>query len=238
MKAYLKILPYMGIVLGLLGLLLLLSFTNINACQMANADVISIKEHTQTALETQSLEMAKYHSFKALSGLEKTKTNLNDCGCEPALETAKDTEFNLKKAVRSKSLEDSKSYLKLALQNTLVTIDALRNFEQGYDSSYGDDILVLNTKEVLNEQGGILLSPAKQMQQKMNESLTEFETSLAAVVQHVDCEDAFNFINKVIGKSNRNLEKATLTSAQRQYHTRVKSIALDALKSLDGCPAR
>ena len=238
MRAYLKILPYLGLVLGFLGLLLLLSFTGIHACQMANSDVTSIKEHTQKALETQSLEMAKYHGFKALSSLEKTKTNLNDCGCEPALQTAKDTEFNLKKAVRSKSLDASKSYLKLALQNTLVTLDALKNFQQDYSSTYGDDILVMNTKEVLNQQGGIMLSPAKEMQEKMDQSLTEFESSLEAVVQHVDCEDAFNFINKIINKSNRNLEKNTLTKAQRQYHTRVKTISLDALKNLEGCPTK
>ena len=228
----------MGIVLGLLGLLLLLSFTGINACRIANNDVISIKGHTQKALETQSLEMARYYGFKALSSLEKTKTNLNDCGCEPALQTAKDTEFNLKKAVKSKSLEDSKSYLKLALQNTLVTIDALENFKQEYSSTYGDDILVMNTKEVLNEQGGILLNPAKKLQEKMDQSLIEFETSLKAVVQHVDCGDAFNFINKIIDKSNRNIERNTLTNAQREYHTRVKTIALDALKKLDGCPIK
>ena len=205
---------------------------------MANSDITAIKEHTQRALETQSLEMAKYHGFKALSSLEKTKTHLNDCGCEPALQTAKDTEFNLKKAVRSKELEDTKGYLKLALQNTLITLDALQNFQQEYTSTYGDDILVMNTKEVLNEQGGIMVSPAQEMQQKMDQSLTEFETSLEAVVQHVDCEDAFSFINKIITKSNRNLERGTLTKAQRQYHTRVKTISLDALKKLEGCPTK
>ncbi|MEM8928691.1 MAG: hypothetical protein AAGC45_10850 [Bacteroidota bacterium] len=238
MKAYLKILPYLGLVLGLLGLLLLLSFTGFNACQMANSDVTSIKEHTQMALETKSLDMAKYHGFKALSSLEKTKSHLNECGCEPALQTAKDTEFNLKKAVRSKTLEDSKSYLKLALQNTLVTLDALKNFQQNYTSTYSDDILVMNTKEVLNEQGGMVLRPTKAIQQKMNQSLTQFETSLEAVVHHVDCEDAFNFITKIIHKSNRDLKKNTLTTAQRQYHTRVKTISFDALKKLEGCPAK
>ncbi|MEO0570882.1 MAG: hypothetical protein AAF039_04190 [Bacteroidota bacterium] len=238
MKAYLKIVPYLGLVLGLLGLLLLLSFTGIQACQRADSDVRSIKDHTQRALETSSLEMAKYHGFKALSSLEKTKTHLNECGCEPAIQTAKDTEFNLKKAVRSTSLEDAKSYLKQALQNTLVTLDALKNFQDDYVSSYGDDILVMNTKEVLNEQGGILISPAKEMQRKMDQSLTEFETSLEAVVQHVDCEDAFNFITKIINKSDRNLERSTLTKAQRRYHTRVKTISLEALKKLEGCPIK
>jgi hypothetical protein len=238
MKAYLKILPYMGIVLGLLGLLLLLSFSNGNSCQMANSNVISIKAHTQKALKTGSLEMAKYHAFKALSNLEKSKTYLNDCGCEPALVTAKDAEQNLKKATRSKSLKDSKGFLKLALQNTLITIDALKNFGTAYENTYADDILVLNTKEVLRDQGGILLSPAKQMRNKMNQSLAEFETSLGAVVQHVDCEDAFNFINKIVGKSKRNLERNTLTEAQREYHTRVKTIAYDALRKLEGCPAK
>lgn len=238
MKAYLKILPYMGIILGLLGLLLLLSFTNINACQMANSDVISIKVHTQKALKENSFEMARYHAFKALSSLEKSKTNLNDCGCEPALVTAKDAELNLKRATRSKSLEDSKGFLKLALQNTLITIDALKNFENNYENGYGDDVLVMNTKEVLREQGGVLISPAKEMKQQMEQSLSEFETSLDAVVQYVDCEDAFNFINKIITKSKNGLKRKTLTASQREYHSRVMTISLDALMKLEGCPVK
>lgn len=238
MKAYLKILPYMGIVLGLLGLLLLLSFTNTNACQIANSDVISIKAHTEKALEMNTLEMSRYHTFKALSSLEKTKTNLNDCGCEPALVTAKDAEMNLKRATRSKNLKDSKGFLKIALQNALITLDALNNYDEANSSTYGNDVLVMNTKEVLNDQGGILLSPQKQLEERMNKSISEFETSLEAVVQHVDCADAFSFINKIIDKSNRQLKKKTLSKAQGQYHLRIKTIAHDALLKLEGCPTK
>lgn len=238
MKSYQKILPILGIILGLLGLLLALSFTTINACQLANVDALSIKKHTQTALKTNSLEMARYHAFKALNGMEKARANFSDCGCEPALKTVKDAEMHLKNATRSKSLEDSKSYLKLALQNTLVAIDALKRFEEEYTSNYGDDILVMNTKEVLNEQGGILLTPAKQLQRTMEKSLAEFENSLDAVVNYVDCEDAFSFINRIVSKSNAHLERKTLTQAQHKYHLEVRTIALDALLKLEGCPKK
>jgi len=238
MKAYLKILPYLGIIMGLLGLLLLLSFANYNDCQIANLHVGNIKIQTQNALNANSLEMTRYHTFKALSSLEKSKSNLNDCGCEPALVTAKDTEQNLKQATRAKTVSDSRAFLKIAMQNTLIIIDALKNFEEEFTSTYGDDILVLNTKEVLNSQGGFKLSPGEELQKKMDNSLTEFETSLNAVVTYVDCEDAFNFINKIIRKSDQSLQRSTLTQGQREYHSRIKSIAFDALKALEGCPTQ
>jgi len=228
----------MGLVLGLLGLFLLLSFSSISSCQIAHSDIEAIKKHTQKALDANSLEMTKYYAYKALNYLEKTKTHLDDCGCEPAQRTAKDAKEHLEKAVQSTSVEDSKNHLKLALQNTLMTIDNLNHFEQEYLSAYSDDILVMNTKETSNQEGGVFLSPAEQLERKMNQSLDEFQNSLGAVVQHVDCEDAFNFINKVIEKSNRNLEQNTLTIAQRKYHGQVKNIALEALKELEGCPAK
>ena len=64
------------------------------------------------------------------------------------------------------------------------------------------------------------------------------ETSLNAVVTYVDCEDAFNFINKIIRKSDQSLQRSTLTQGQREYHSRIKSIAFDALKALEGCPTQ
>ena len=228
----------MGIILGLLGLLLLLSFSSFNACQLANSNIVSIKIQTQKAIEVNSLEMTKYHTFKALNGLEKTKTNLNNCGCEPALNSMVKMEENLKKATKAKSKKMSTEFLKLALASTQFTLEVLNEFNNESESSYGDDLLVMNTKNSLKEQGGVLLTPAKQMEVTMNKSLTEFEVSLENVVKHVECADAFNFINKILSKSERHLQEKTLTVGQREYHTRVKSIAHNALVKLNGCPVK
>ncbi|MGD1945675.1 MAG: hypothetical protein ACFB0A_05325 [Croceivirga sp.] len=128
MKAYLKIIPYMGIVLGLLGLLLLLSLTFPKYCQLANNDFSTIGLQTKRAMESHSFEMARYHTFKALSRLEKTKSKLLECNCPEALSSAKDTEVSLKAAAKSKSIDISKKHLKTALINTATTIATLEEY--------------------------------------------------------------------------------------------------------------
>lgn len=238
MKTYKRTIPVLGLLLALIGLFLTLSFSVSIACKFANDDSLFIKEQTQIALKATSLEMARYHTYKALRGISQTKDNIVDCGCEEAKESVLKTEENLKMAARAEWLADSKLFLELAKQNILITIDALRDYGKEYQSDYGEDILVMNTKEVLNEQGGIVLAPAKQLQERMDKSLAEFESSLDAVVRHVECEDAFNFINKILGKSERHLNEGTVTDAQRQYHTRVKTIAYNALLKLEGCPSK
>ena len=225
----------MGIALGLLGLLLLLSFDNVGACKMANSDVRVIKLQTQKALDTDSYEMARYHAFKALTSLENTKSFLEDCGCEPASVTAKDAGENLKRATKSESLEASKGFLKLALQNTLVAINALNDFDYKKESRYADDVLVLNTLEVEKKTKGPVINPAYQLEQKLEQSLAKFESSLKAVVQNVACRDAVSYINKTVITSDYFLRKNTLTEGQREYHAQVKFIAQNALLKLEGC---
>jgi len=238
MKPYKRLVLLVAAFIGILGLLFMASFGMYNACEFANTHTLFIKEQTSLALEANSLELSKEHARKALKELEIAKTNLADCGCEPALSSVEGVEENLKKAAVANSKKNTQTFLKLALQNTQITLKALKEFNVGSESNYGDDLLVMNTKNVLNEQGGVLLTPAKQMQLAMDKSLSEFEISLGNVVAHVECTDAFSFINKILSKSNRHLQEKTLTAGQREYHTRVKSIARNALLKLDGCPAK
>lgn len=227
----------MGITLGLLGLLLLLlSFNSISACKMVNSDVRVIRLQIQKALATDSYQMARYHAFKALNSLENTKSFLQVCGCGPAIVTTKGAEENLKRATKSGSLEASKSFLKLALQNTLVAIDALKNYEGENQSRYGDDFLVLNTMEVTKQKESPAVNAENQLKQKLDQSLAKFKTSLEAVVQNVRCREAQAFINKTIITSDQLLKKNSLTKGQREYHAQVKLIAQEALFKLDGCP--
>lgn len=224
--------------IGILGLLFMASFGVYNACEFANTHTLFVKEQTNLALKAGSLEESISHAQKALEELQIAKINLRDCGCEPALNSLESIEENLKKATNAKSKKASKSFLGLVLKDAQITLRALKEFNQGSNSSYGDDLLVMNTKNSIEEQGGVLLTPAKHMKLAMDKSLGEFETSLEKVVTHVDCTDAFSFITKILAKSDKHLKEQTLTAGQREYHTQVKSIAKKALLKLNGCPTQ
>jgi len=238
MKTYRRTVLITAGVLGFIALLVMASFTTFNACAFANQNTEFIKIHTQLAIEAPDFEKSKYHAYKALKGINKTKNNFKDCGCENALINIKQAEHNLKQATKTNSLEASKSFLQTALKSTITSIDALEEFEDVDNTTYGNDVLVLNTKQVLNEQGGVILPKAKRLKEAIELNVSQFEKSLQNVLEHVECEDAFNFISKLHAKTKERLDDKSLSEAKIYYHGRVKEITYSALLSLEGCPAK
>ena len=237
MKTYRRLVLIVAGILGILSLLLMASFATLNACAFANQHTVFIKSQTQLAIEASDLEKAKYYAYKALKGINKTRSNYKNCGCKPALVNISQAEQNLREATKAKSFDDSKTFLQIALKSTLTSIDALEEFEED-NSHYGDDVLVLNTKQVIEDQGGVLLPKSKQLKETMDNSLMDFEKSLENIVQHVECADAFSFISKIHDKTKNKLSDPSLSDAKKYYNGRVKEITYNALITLEGCPVK
>ena len=68
-----KIILLVVFVIGLLILWLMASFTTpANACEYASSNIEYIKNKIVDAVLADDLNMAKYHAYKALNGIEKT----------------------------------------------------------------------------------------------------------------------------------------------------------------------
>ncbi|MCB0372239.1 MAG: hypothetical protein KDD31_04415 [Muricauda sp.] len=230
-----KIILLIVFMLGLLALWLMSSFTKINACAYANSNLDYIKSEIQSAVVSKELEMAKYHAYKALNGIEKTKNNFLDCGCEGTIESLENTKTELKIAAKAESLGSSKLALHRALENTLIGIKVLRVFEQETSSSYGNDILVLNTKEALNDQNTLFLTHGSEVKKQVHSCLLGFESSLDKVVTDVDCKDAHRFITNIYEESRLILLNTKLSPHKKEYHQRVMTLSEEALKKLGDC---
>ncbi|WP_190809390.1 hypothetical protein [Flagellimonas sp. S3867] len=229
-----KIILLIVFIIGVLSLLLMASFTTRNACEYASSNIEYIKGELQSAIISDDFEMSKYHAFKALNGIEKTRLNFLDCGCSAAIESLEKTSTYLKSATATKSFEDSKEWLHLALENTVIGIKVLRVFEQETSSHYGNDLLVMNTKDAMENEVGTLL-PQGDLKKLVHKCLLGFETSLDKVVTEVECEEASRFITKIHEEAQSTLLKTELTVAKKEYHQRVKTIAKEALNKLGEC---
>lgn len=230
-----KIILLIVFIIGVLSLLLMASFTYRNACEYASSNIEYIKGELQSAIVSDEFEMSKYHAFKALNGIEKTRLNFLDCGCSAAIESLEKTSSYLKRATATKSFDDSKEWLHLALENTIIGIKVLRVFEQETSSAYGNDILILNTKDAGEHEIGTLL-PQGDLKKMVHNCLLGFESSLDKVVTEVECEEANRFISKIHEEAQSTLLRTELTTAKKEYHHRVKTIAKEALDRLGECP--
>ena len=225
-------------VLGMILLWLMSSFTVRNACEYASSNLEYIKSKIQSAIVTNDLKMSKYHAYKALNGIEKTRTNFEDCGCEGTIESLESATTELKQATKAETLEDAKRSLHLALESTLIGMKVLRIFEQEVASTYGNDILVLNTKDALNDQDGIFLTPTHTIKEQVHSCLLGFESSLDKVVNEVNCDEAQRFINNIYEEARLVLLNTELSEHKKQYHQRVKTLAQEALDRLGECNAK
>ncbi|MBO0341713.1 MAG: hypothetical protein VX798_09890 [Bacteroidota bacterium] len=231
-----KIILLIVFVIGLLSLWLMSSFNSpANACQYASTNLEYIKNQIQEAVLAKDLNMAKYHAYKALNGIEKTKSNFLDCGCEGAIESLGTTLSHLKSATKSNVLQKSKLKLHKALESTIIGLNVLEEFGQQTSSDYGSNVLVMNTKEVLDFQNGTLLTQGAAVKKQVHQCLLGFESSLNKVVTDVDCKDANRFIRNIYEESRLTLLNTELSQHKKEYHQRVKTLAEEALEKLGNC---
>ena len=222
--------------IGLIGLLLMTSFTNpANACQYASSNLEYIKSKIQDAVLAEDLNMSKYHAYKALNGIEKTRENFLDCGCEGAIESLENTLLHLKSATTSSAFKKSKINLHKALETTIIGINVLKEFEQQTSSEYGSNVLVLNTTDVVDFKDGMLLTHGSTVKKQVHQCLLGFESSLEKVVSDVDCKDARRFITNIYEESRLILLNTELSQHKKEYHQRVKTLTEEALQNLKDC---
>ncbi|MCR9225911.1 MAG: hypothetical protein NXH90_00620 [Flavobacteriaceae bacterium] len=231
-----KITLLMVFAIGLLGLWLMASFsTPANACQYASSNLEYIKSKIEEAVMAKDLNLAKYHAYKALNGIEKTKGNFMDCGCEGAIESLESTLDYLKTATKTGALTKAKPLLHKALERTIIGINVLREFEEETSSDYGSNVLVMNTTDVLDFNNGMMLTQGATIKKQVHQCLLSFESSLDKVVSDVDCEDARRFVTNIYEEARLTLLNTNLSQHKKEYHQRVKILAKEALESLGNC---
>jgi len=230
-----KIILLIAFILGIIGMWMMISLAPPNACEYASTNLEYIKSKIQEAVKAQDLKMVRYNAYKALNGIEKTRINFEDCGCTATMDRMEEVLSQLKTATKVDSMEKTKTILAQALENTIVGLEELRDFHWEHSSPYGADLLYLNTKEMPNDQNWLFQIPEGKIREQVEESLKDFEISLAKVIAEVDCREARRFISKIYEDSRTVLLNTELSDYKKQYHNRVKTLTLAALQDLGGC---
>ena len=231
-----KIILLIVFVLGVISLWLMSSFTNRNACEYATSNIEYIQEQIEAAIAARTFEKSKYFAYKALNGIEKTRSNFLDCGCDDAITSLEKTLTELKIATKAPSFMKSKTPLHNALENTIIGLKVLRVFEQEFSSTYNHDILVMNTKEALEQhQLGMPMPYGTHLNHQVHNCLLGFESSLSKVVTDVECDEALDFISKMHNDATVQLLDTTLSEHKKKFHQRVRTLTKDALAKLGNC---
>lgn len=215
---------------GLFVLWMMTSLGLPDACEFANSNLEYIKGKIQEAVAAPELQMARYNTYKALNGIEKTKHNLQDCGCRSTQERMDLALSQLKGAARAGSLWESKQLLDQALENTLGALGALRDFRGGNPGPH-------DSRPTIDSRGQdwLFRIPDVTVREQVEESLSAFESSLESVIREVECEDARRFVADIYQETRSNLLNKELSKHKKEYYLRVRALTEQALKKLGDC---
>jgi len=219
---------------GIFALWTMTSLNLPNACESAGSNLEYIKEKIQEATTAHELQLSRYNTYKALNGLEKTKHNLQDCGCKTTQEHMDRALSQLKEAARADSLRESKELLGLALENTQRGLEALRDFQR--------EVPGVNGRMEANDTAGIPLGqdwllhiPDATVRKQVKGSLLAFESSLDSVLREVECTDARRFLDSIYRETHSNLQSAELSIYKKEYYLQLRTLIDKALEKLGDC---
>jgi hypothetical protein len=206
-----------------------------NACDYAGSNLDFVKTQTERAIEAENLNQSRYFAYKALNAIEKSKQQLEDCGCEYAYKSILESLDNLKKATRVNSLTGTRILLNRALDNTMGSLDALEQHDELHKSRYASDVLAMNTKADNDRKLNAIRPAGLALEKKIDQFLEAYRASLDKVVQSVNCKEAYAYARKVYENCEEQLLNANLTEGKKYYNLKTKEITAEALKELEVC---
>ena len=204
------------------------------ACEYAGSNVAYVQNQTEKALGAEDLQLMRFHIYKALDAIVKSKPQLEDCACEDASERITEVNVLLKNATKTSSIAGARILLEQALVNAGEGLVALYEHEH-HNSPYGTDSLTLNTTDTDSAQSLPLPPEEKILKQKIDSSLTKYSASLQQVVNTVNCKEARAFATRIYEHCQEQLLRPDLSEGKKYYNLRTKVITGKALEQLEDC---
>lgn len=214
------------------------AFGNKKACDYVGSNLDYIQSQTKKAIEAEDLNFTRYYAYKALNAIEKSKSQFDDCGCDYALKSINEGLDNLKKATRIGSIKGARILLKRALESMYGSLEALEKHDELHVSLYASDVLAMNTRSAMEEKLARQMPGEKDLHQQIDNALVNFKNSLDEVVQSVNCQEAYEFAQRIHAHCSQELLRKDLTPGKKYYNYRTKEITEDALRKLEACGGR
>ncbi|WP_300022279.1 hypothetical protein [uncultured Maribacter sp.] len=217
-----------------IALLSLSSFGKNVECEYANSNMGYAKSQIDAALLTQDINQARFYAYRALGALEKSKNQLNICGCKLAKESMLENMEVLSLATKSTTLEGTLSYLNKSIELTNNTILVLESHET-HESAYDNESLSINTNASANNSSSKKITKKKDLFKTIDTSLEKYRISLNKVVESVNCKDATAFATRIFDECEAQLLKPNISEGSKYYNLRTKEITQKALNKIGNC---
>ncbi len=210
------------------------AFTTTEACEYAESNINFIKSQTEEALSKDDLNLSRYHAYKALNAIEKSKKQLKECGCDYATIGIEESSYLLKRATKANSLNDTKNLLKRSLINTEESLRAIVAHDV-HKSKTSKDLLAINTQGDPLDEDGLPEDPETVLKRRIDTALEKYRKSLNKVVETVNCKEAKAFAERVYQQCEQELLVPDLSEGKKYYNLQTQKITAEALERIGTC---
>ncbi len=222
---------------AIVAFLLFSSFKGSTECEYAGANIDFARTKTEKAIAIDDINQARYLAYKALNAIEKSKKQLEICGCEFAEQNLLEGLKNLKLATKATTLDATRIYLLRSLENTMGSLNALQDHHL-HKVKFNESMAIIDTVDTASNGSAIAKKPVKLLYQKIDASLEKYSVSLSKVVETVNCKEARAFTSRIIEHCEKELLRDNLSEGKIYYNLRTKEITLAAHRRIGTCAAK
>lgn len=202
------------------------------ACLNTEAIVDLAAGQIEKALEETDLSLIRYHAYNAINAIERSRTQMEACGCDYARKNLMETLEDLKLSTRVSTPAGTRIPLKRGLEYLKAAREALEVHEGSHQES---PLLAMDYRATKYTQAGQVLESEKALQAQIEEALKNYERSLMKVVEEVPCKEALVFVRRIYAHSQNQVKKEDQTPARKFYNLRTREITENALDRLKEC---
>ncbi|WP_339838264.1 hypothetical protein [uncultured Maribacter sp.] len=217
-----------------IAILLLSSYRANLDCEYANSNMGFAKSQINAALLTDDINQARFFAYKAVNALEKSKSQLEICGCTYAKASMNENLDALVLATKSTTLHGTKTYLDKSIElinNTIFVLDS----HESHNSVYSNDELSMNSNTTTKTVSSTKVSKSLSLTETIDLSLAQYKISLEKVVETVNCKEAKAFAQRIFDDCENQLLKPNLSEGSKYYNLRTKEITQKALNRIGSC---
>ncbi len=218
-----------------IAMVLFSSFRPSTACDYLGSNMGFVRDQTEKAIDKEDINQAHFYAYRALKAIEKSRKQLDNCGCTPATKLIEESLENLIMATRASTLDSTRILLTKALQKTKDSLEELKRHDL-HEGEYENDTLVINTvpEEERHNDLNEPLDP-RSFQERIDESLRKYEISMNNVIATVDCKKARAFAQRIYDNCEQKLLLENLSEEKKYYNLKTKEITENALNQLKDC---
>ncbi|WP_430906417.1 hypothetical protein [Maribacter sp. 2-571] len=217
-------------------LLLMTSLKPNDACEYAQSNIHFIKTQTEKALSKEDINLTRYHAYKALNAIEKSKQHMKECGCDHATVGMEESNHLLKEATKVESISDSKNLLKRSLLNTEESLGAIVAHAADRKTPFPNVAKdSLRSRHVDVAEAKRIEQPSEELKKNIDRALEKYRVSLDEVVITVDCKAAREFAQEIYEECEEELLQPNLSEGRKYYNLKTKKITAAALSQIGEC---